>query len=42
VQSLSDSETRLLGFYKRLNSSGKEKALSYIEGLNDGLRSYHK
>ena len=42
VQSLSDSETKLLGFYKRLNSSGKEKALSYIEGLNDGLRSYHK
>ena len=32
----------LLGFYKRLNSSGKEKALSYIEGLNDGLSSYHK
>ena len=38
VQSLSDNETRLLGYYK-LNASGKEKALSYIEGLNDGLRS---
>ncbi len=40
--SLSDSETRLLGYYKKLNSSGKEKALSYIEGLNDGLRANHK
>ena len=39
VQSLSDNETRLLGYYKKLNASGKEKALSYIEGLNDGLRS---
>ena len=38
-QSLSDNETRLLGYYKKLNASGKEKALSYIEGLNDGLRS---
>ena len=37
VQSLSDNETRLLGYYKKLNASGKEKALSYIEGLNDGL-----
>ena len=37
VQSLSDNET--LGYYKKLNASGKEKALSYIEGLNDGLRS---
>jgi len=36
---LSDNETRLLGYYKKLNASGKEKALSYIEGLNDGLRS---
>ena len=32
VQSLSDNETRLLGYYKKLNASGKEKALSYIEG----------
>ena len=40
--SLPDSETRLLGYYKKLNSSGKEKALSYIEGLNDGLRANHK
>ena len=40
--SLSDSETRLLGYYKKLNSSGKEKTLSYIEGLNDGLRANHK
>ena len=39
IQSLSDNETRLLGYYKKLNASGKEKALSYIEGLNDGLRS---
>ena len=39
VQSLSDNETRLLGYYKKLNASGKEKALTYIEGLNDGLRS---
>ena len=42
VQSLSDNETRLLGYYKKLNASGKEKALSYIEGLNDGLRSVCK
>lgn len=27
---------------KKLNTSGKEKALSYLEGLNDGLRAGRK
>ena len=39
VKSLSDNEARLLRYYKKLNTSGKEKALSYLEGLNDGLRA---
>ena len=42
VKSLSDNETRLLRYYKKLNTSGKEKALSYLEGLNDGLRACRK
>ena len=42
VKSLSDNETRLLRYYKKLNTSGKEKALSYLEGLNDGLRAGRK
>ena len=41
-KSLSDNETRLLRYYKKLNTSGKEKALSYLEGLNDGLRAGRK
>ena len=42
VKSLSDNEARLLRYYKKLNTSGKEKALSYLEGLNGGLRAGRK
>ena len=33
VQSLSDNETRLLGYYKKLNASGKEKAFHILKAL---------
>ena len=42
VKSLSDNEARLLRYYKKLNTSGKEKALSDLEGLKDGLRAGRK
>ena len=40
VKSLSDNETRLLRYYKKLNTSGKEKALSYARWYLYSLQ-YH-
>ncbi|MGN0321408.1 MAG: helix-turn-helix domain-containing protein [Lachnospira sp.] len=38
-ESLNNNEIRLINYFKKLNISCKEKALSYIEGLSDGISS---
>lgn len=38
-ESLNNNEIRLINYFKKLNISCKEKALSYIEGLSDGIAS---
>ena len=38
-ESLNNNEIRLINYFKKLNISCKEKALSYIEGLSDDIAS---